>query len=303
MTNLQVKFGTKSVDDFTHLYEAGKLNLNPGFQRNSVWNVSDRRKLIESILQNYPVPSIFLFRRTDHGICYDVLDGKQRLEAVLKFQGHRRIPGDKFSARLISPSTGTEEIWDWAKLRRANRDHQIAGYEFQTVEVTGDLNDIIDLFVRINSTGKSLTSAERRKAKFWNTEFLKKVASLAEKKRGFFEKHGLLTRAQMSRMKHVELLSELMVSVQSRGLIDKKKALDDAMEGKKIAATKVQGLVKEVVRTLSLIEKIFPNFGETRFRNAADFYSLFMCVRALDSENAILSNRKRNYEAQILLSR
>ncbi len=299
----QVKFGTKTIDEFTRLYEDEKLNLNPGFQRNSVWSVGDRKKLIESILQNFPVPSIFLFRRHDRGICYDVLDGKQRLEAVLKFQGLRGIPGKRFEVKGISQITGEEEMLDWAKLRRTNRDHQISGYEFQTVEVTGELNQIIDLFVRINSTGKSLTSAEKRKAKFWNSEFLKRAAQLAERRRAYFEKHGLLTNSQMSRMKHVELLSELMASIQAGGLIDKKKALDAAVEGKVIAASKVQRLAGDVARTLTLLEKVFPEFGETRFRNAADYYSLFMTVWQLDVEKAILTDRKRNHEAQALLIR
>ncbi|MEX0613195.1 MAG: DUF262 domain-containing protein, partial [Pirellulales bacterium] len=38
----------------------GHLNLEPGFQRKSVWTLRDRRKFIESVLEQFPVPSIFL---------------------------------------------------------------------------------------------------------------------------------------------------------------------------------------------------------------------------------------------------
>lgn len=302
-SKFETKFGTKNIDEFTRLYADGKLNLNPGFQRKSVWTIADRKKLIESILQNYPVPSIFLYRRHDNGIYYDVLDGKQRLEAVLKFQGVRGIPGAKFSAKTVVPETGVEELWDWNKLRRAHQEHTISGYEFQTVEVTGELEQIIQLFVLINSTGKSLTSAEKRQAKFWTSEFLKRAAALAERKLQFFAANGLLSKSQISRMKHVELISELMASVQNGGLIDKKKALDEAVKGKAVTASKVQHLVSEVTRTLNRVQIVFPNFGETRFRNTADFYSLFMCIWSLEAQGLILTDRKRNKEAQALLVR
>ena len=89
MKALEFNYGSKDLQDFLSLFQEGRLNLEPGFQRQSVWSVNDRRKLIQSLLQNYPVPSIFLYRRTDENgrLNYDVLDGKQRLESVLMFLG------------------------------------------------------------------------------------------------------------------------------------------------------------------------------------------------------------------------
>jgi hypothetical protein len=42
------KTTTKSVLDLQHLYENDHLNLEPGFQRQSVWTERDRAKLIDS---------------------------------------------------------------------------------------------------------------------------------------------------------------------------------------------------------------------------------------------------------------
>jgi len=41
----------KTVKDIESLYAAGLLNLEPGFQRQSVWSERDRAKLIDSILR------------------------------------------------------------------------------------------------------------------------------------------------------------------------------------------------------------------------------------------------------------
>src|SRR3990170_249118 len=83
---LNYEYGHKTVLDLRNLQQDGHLNLEPGFQRQSVWTGSDRRKLIHSVLEGYPVPSIFLYHREDSGkLIYDVLDGKQRLETIFMF--------------------------------------------------------------------------------------------------------------------------------------------------------------------------------------------------------------------------
>ena len=60
------KTTTKSILDLCNLYRGGNLDLEPGFQRQSVWIERDRAKLIDSILRNYPLPAIFLYRRNDN---------------------------------------------------------------------------------------------------------------------------------------------------------------------------------------------------------------------------------------------
>jgi hypothetical protein len=102
------------------------------------------------------------------------------------------------------------------KDKKRNQAHILSGYKFQTVETTGDLSDIIDLFVRINSTGKMLTGAEKRHARYYHSEFLKQAGRLADKKQDCFLDHGILTSGQINRMKHVELLCELMASIHSK---------------------------------------------------------------------------------------
>ena len=71
------RIGTKSVLDLINLYKNDNLNLEPGFQRQSVWTERDRAKLIDRLLRNYPLPAIFLYRREESGhLVFDVIDGK-----------------------------------------------------------------------------------------------------------------------------------------------------------------------------------------------------------------------------------
>lgn len=295
-------YGNKTIQEFVLLFNNGQLNLEPGFQRDSVWTLSDRKKLIESLLQNYPVPSVFLYRQHDNGkLRYDVIDGKQRLETVLMFQGAGRFRGSRFAAKVRLGLDEEIEEWDWTRMRNRGHEHRLMGYKFQTVEITGDLADIIDLFVRINSTGKRLTGAEKRHARFFSSDFLKQAGRLAEQRRRFFLENRILSPGQVSRMKHVELVCELMASLQAKGLINKKKALDGVIGGQTVDIRTLRRVIQETVRVLNLVKKVFPDIRTTRFANSADFYSLFVFLWDLDSEGCILSDAKRNRQAQKIL--
>src|SRR5580658_6603738 len=105
---------TKTIKDIENLFEDDLLNLEPGFQRQSVWSERDRAKLIDSILRNYPLPAIFLYRREHDGqIIYDVIDGKQRLESILMFMGLMR---GRYWLKAQLPGNHEVEWVDWKRL-------------------------------------------------------------------------------------------------------------------------------------------------------------------------------------------
>lgn len=303
MNQLKFKYGHNTVQYFVSLFEKNKLNLEPGFQRESVWQTKDRQKLIESIFQGYPIPSVFLYKRVNDGnIIYDVIDGKQRLEAILFFQGLGKVHGKRFS---VFVPIGSEEDeaetneWDWRKIQLKQHEHYLMGYEIQTVEIEGDLAEIMELFVRINSTGKHLTSAEKRHAKYFQNEFLKKAEELALKNKIYLSK--ILSSIQISRMKHIELVCELLVSVYSEGPIDKKKAVDKIVGGDLVDKRSLGRCANQFMRVLNLVKSMLPKIETTRFKRVSDFYSLFMLVYEMDLQGDVLNDKERNKQVQELL--
>jgi uncharacterized protein with ParB-like and HNH nuclease domain len=108
MAELRHEFQQRTIQNIIYLYGDKSLNLAPGFQRESVWTDYDRRLLIDSILRKYPLPAIFLYPREKEGeIIYDVIDGKQRIEAILRFTGN--IWGQKFAAKVQLPDGDEKE--------------------------------------------------------------------------------------------------------------------------------------------------------------------------------------------------
>ena len=293
------KTTTKSILDLQNLYDLGHLNLEPGFQRQSVWIERDRRKLIDSVLRNYPLPAIFLYKREDDGkLVFDVIDGKQRLESILMFTGLMR---GRFETRAQLPGSDTAERVNWNQLKRKGLQHLITGYEIPVIEVDGEIGDIINVFVRINSTGKALTRQEQRHARYYNSPFLKEAAKLANSYEKYFTKYAIFSSGQLSRMKHVELVCELMLSLMRGDVLNKKTALDGVMEASSLDGRQLKKASQMVKTTLNRVKSMFPDLKSTRLRQVTDFYTLAVLIGKYEQEKLILTDRRRNRLAWDLL--
>lgn len=289
----------KTITDLINLQEKRQLNLNPSFQRDSVWKALHRRRFIQTILDGYPVPSIFLY--LDDAGTYHVLDGKQRLETIFKFAKIKGVRREDFAVKYRLDGEDDVRWLDWRALGKAGRAAAFRSYRMQVVEVRGELSDIVELFVRINSTGTALTRAEVRNAKFYKKDFMRQARKLAGKFRRYFEESRIISPAQVIRMKDIELVSELLASLASGGLINKKAAVDRAIEGDGVNGNTMKRIVREFTSTMNLVRKMFANLYATRFRNLSEFYSLFMVVQELQQQKLILGDTKRNRIAQGLL--
>ncbi|WP_426308671.1 DUF262 domain-containing protein [Cellulosimicrobium sp. E-16] len=89
-----------------------KLSLTPSYQRGDVWGNTDRQALIESILRGIPLPSVILLR-TGAATPHEVVDGKQRLTAILRFVGKHPVAIAKVAeADKLHPEAGLRSLFD-----------------------------------------------------------------------------------------------------------------------------------------------------------------------------------------------
>src|SRR5215471_11342747 len=84
---VQLKSNSQTISWFWDLYNRKLLDLNPPYQRRSVWNQGYRDYFIDTILLEYPAPAIFLYQHIEpSGLTrYFVVDGKQRLATIFAF--------------------------------------------------------------------------------------------------------------------------------------------------------------------------------------------------------------------------
>jgi len=87
---------------FTKAYSFG-INFEPEYQREFVWNLEDKIALIDSIFNNVDIGKFtFIYYESEQwqetGFGYEILDGKQRLRAILDFYEDRfAYKGKSFS--------------------------------------------------------------------------------------------------------------------------------------------------------------------------------------------------------------
>jgi hypothetical protein len=76
-----------SVGSLLEQLRAGSIDLQPQYQRRDAWTVPRKSKLIESLILGLPVPQLVLAELRERKGAFLVLDGKQRLTALLQFAG------------------------------------------------------------------------------------------------------------------------------------------------------------------------------------------------------------------------
>lgn len=87
MSNLKVAVVTSGIRNFLDLYADGEYDFNPCYQRGLVWTLEQKQAFILALFsgRTYLKPT-FLFNGWSNGIkAYEVIDGKQRLNAIIEF--------------------------------------------------------------------------------------------------------------------------------------------------------------------------------------------------------------------------
>lgn len=77
----------RNIAWFKQTYEHKELDMKPPFQRNPVWVTRQKSFLIDTILNKYPIPEIYMQETADEmgNVKYIIVDGQQRIRSVLDF--------------------------------------------------------------------------------------------------------------------------------------------------------------------------------------------------------------------------
>ncbi|HKP90726.1 MAG TPA: DUF262 domain-containing protein [Thermoleophilaceae bacterium] len=129
---------TLTIQELQHLFAGIEF---PEYQREpSVWNLDQKRRLMDSILRRFDIAPIYLYEREDGG--WECIDGRQRLNAVMSFLGINPSDEDNgFSLRIQNEvaDDGAEELDKLNGLTFDQLDDQdaILDYPIITVRLSG----------------------------------------------------------------------------------------------------------------------------------------------------------------------
>lgn len=162
-----------SVQEIYRRYRENQIVVNRKYQRKLVWSETEKVCLIDSILKGYPIPLILFaeYAGEDGRTYYEVLDGMQRLNAIVGFLENEYPVNQKYF-----------DIKQLARVQQAESEGLFVGYHGEAVhtpQICANLLDyqlavtsykveseenVFEIFRRINSGGRQLSSQEQRQA-------------------------------------------------------------------------------------------------------------------------------------------
>lgn len=278
---------TKDIALLHQLYKGQQLRLRPEFQRLSVWPKAAKAYLIDTILNDRPMP-LFFFQRTMSAQSgrqmFDVIDGQQRLRAIFSFLE------DEFR---LTESKGDSKVKQFSGLRFSELPAELKSAIFNYDLIVEELfsytdADIRDMFVRMNKYVVKLSKQELRhsleRGKF--AEFVERLGKWA-----FWKKHRVFSDNQINRMRNVEFAAELTVLI-LEGPQDKKKVLDlyyHSFQDSFPEGPRVETKLREYFQWLDG----FP-LATMRFRKPVDLYGLIGALHKATKGGEALPKLNKN---------
>ncbi len=273
------------IADVRDWSDAGRLELQPDFQRREVWAQSARIMLIDSILNDIPFPKIFLAKTIKGGSVHRVvIDGQQRISTILAFLRDEFLLEPPYAGPLLGKKFSDFDEEEAARFLRYRID-------FNEADNPSD-REVRDVYMRVNKYTVPLTRQELRRADYPG-DFLNVSEELSVIE--FFEDSGVFTATDRRRYADAEYISEILVALIS-GVQDKKGGLDEHY----IALTNWpardrKAVVRRFMDVTADLTSIFSTWDdgikETRFRQKADFYSLFVAIDELRRDGHVLDGK------------
>ncbi len=276
MAKIQLSQRMYSVHDIVRLLDSGELSIQPKYQRRrTAWPLSAKTALIDTILNNFPLPPIYLrdYVNEKGKRIKEIIDGQQRISTIIEF--HKEI-------FALSKNIYDESFYGLTFSNLPNEEQLIfEDFEVSFISIRGASDgDIISIFSRLNSYSLPLNPQEKRNS-IYAGELKSVIYELATEYNTFWTEFKILTPVTIARMSDASLVSDIVYAIiygiQSArsGAIDKMyKEYDDDFPHK-------NELYSKFNNSMSILGNLFES---THIRNAFKpkfmFYSLFLSIYA-----------------------
>jgi uncharacterized protein with ParB-like and HNH nuclease domain len=271
----------KSVSWLHANFKAETIYVDNTFQRRSAWAERNKARLIETILNGYPMPEIYLWSgKADPQtgeIRFSVVDGQQRLTAI------REYISEAFALRssYLDPKNRIRGYAgkNFSELKDEFK-QQIWDYQINTRIVPNTItrSQILAMFLRLNETDTSLNPQELRHAEF-NGKFAKAAEQVAEFE--FWKEWKFFTPRAIRRMGDIQFISALLLYLRQGLDADlTQAALNEAYDLYNDKYPEEKEDIKTFESILGICEKLFTK-GPTLarfFKNQVHFYPLFVTL-------------------------
>jgi uncharacterized protein with ParB-like and HNH nuclease domain len=255
------------------------IQLDPGYQRRHRWDVETSSRLIESLILNIPIPTIYLSLDFDvdtetEDSRYSIIDGQQRLTAIYDFfinkyqlQGLKSLEAlNGFCYQDLPPF-----------LIRRLEERTI---KCLRIDSTIDSKVKIDIFERLNSGSIKLESQELRNAVYmgpFNERCKKLSTDVNFRKLIQISARNVNTSPKVQKMEDVELVLRFYALIGDKYKLFKKSKdyrfkdflSDELKKGNRMSAKELNKFEDCFLKTIKIILKFFgpQAFAKYKFEN------------------------------------
>ncbi len=169
LSSLTVYSRDWTVETIISQVRNGNIDLDPEFQRRNAWNDGKRSKLVESLISFLPVPELVLAEDPKRKRSFLVIDGKQRLLAIMGFVEpakfkYWRSPklGKELTIRKDLKGKTYADLASDPALGADLRQFLNADIRCTIISNFGPVDVLYDIFYRLNTGSVQLSSQELR---------------------------------------------------------------------------------------------------------------------------------------------
>lgn len=209
----------KPISEIIGLIRRGELILQPEFQRKFVWNSTHMESFIDTILNGFPFPEIYVALK---GIDLDtlkgeqvVVDGQQRLSTILKY-----LEDDGSDPNFGKKIRRYKELSDVDQ--RSFLNYNVVFRDLQDIEP----EMIKEVFRRINQTKFSLNQIEISNA-IYDGEFITAAKEILDVNSDKLEKLSIFSDSEIDRMGDLNFILILMATYEEGGYYSGRKSTEE----------------------------------------------------------------------------
>lgn len=276
MSKIQLSQRMYSIRDIYRLMQSKEMVIQPKYQRRRTgWPINAKTALIDTILNNYPVPPIYLrdFVNDEGKRRKEIIDGQQRISTITEF-----LSDDFRLSKVISDEDYAGSMFS----ELPNGEQQMyEDFEVSFIAIRGASDaDVISIFSRLNSFSLPLNTQEKRNAKYAG-ELKSLIYEIASEYNTFWTEFKILSENNIARMADALLVSEILHTV-IYGIKSASAPGVDAMYSRYEENLRDRkGLYNQFTQVITVLG----NFFESKhirnvFKPKFMFYSIFLIVYA-----------------------
>lgn len=273
---------THRISEFHKWNKEGVLELKPPYQRKPVWSENNRSYLIDSILNGYPVPEVYIQVSTDvtGNTKYFVVDGQQRIRSILDF-----IEGEYEILESESTSYGGKNFPSLPDgIKKDFWDFPIVTRELKT---TSD-DEVRAVFKRLNKYVIPLNKQELRNATY-SGHFIQLISELGDDE--YWIDNKIVSPSDVRRMNDLEYISELVIAM-LHGIQGKTtESIDGFYKMYDETFPDKESIKKKFHQIIVKSDEVLGDLRQTRWHHKTEFYSLFLALNRLIDEYQIPTER------------